>query len=137
MTTRRGDWDIVETVNELPRLIHTMVRRQAFDQMHVADRAALAQAHGGILAGALRRLRPWFAKAATGGVGLDDAASAISACEGVVEALSSAMPDSCVRLRLSELEIAFRSFRKRMEPRIRAQADPGTEADLASLSALA
>jgi hypothetical protein len=132
-----GDWDLVETVNELPRMIHAMVRRRAFGQMHVADRVDLAQADGGILADAMRRLGPWYARAATGAVGLDDAATAVSACEGVIEVLGVVMPEARVRLRLAEIEIAFRSFRERMEPRVRARFQDENEADMASLSALA
>lgn len=132
-----GASDIVETINELPRLIHAMVRRRALGGMHVADRVALARAHGGLIAGAMRRLGPWFAQSATVSVGLDDAAAAISACEAVVEALSAVMPRSRERLRLSDLEITFRSFWERMEPRIRARVEAGANADMASLSALA
>jgi hypothetical protein len=132
-----GDWDIVETVNELPRMIHAMVRRRVLGRLPAGDREDLAQADGGILAGAMRGLGPWYAKATTGALGLDDAVTAITACEGVVHALGSVVPHDRARLRLFDLEIAFRSFRERMQPRIRARFQDENEADMASLSALA
>jgi hypothetical protein len=73
----------------------------------------------------------------TGAVGLEDATDAITACEGVVDALTLVIPHERARLRLFELDVAFRLFRTRMEPRIRARIQDGNEVDMASLSALA
>lgn len=131
-----SDWDIVETVNELPRLIHAMVRRRVLGRIPVAERVDVVGFDGGILADGMRRLSPWYAKAATGAVGLEDAAEAITACEGVVDALSSVIPHERARLRLFELDVAFQLFRQRMEPRLLARIRDEDEADLASLSAL-
>jgi hypothetical protein len=132
-----GDWDIVETVNELPRLIHAMVRRRVLGRIPVAERVEVVKFDGGILADAMRRLSPWYARAVTGAVGLEDATDAITACEGVVDALTLVIPHERARLRLFELDVAFRLFRTRMEPRIRARIQDGNEVDMASLSALA
>ena len=78
------------------------------------------------------------AKATTGAAGLGDASTAISACEGVVDALVSVVPLDRAGLGQEDLEIAFGSFRDRMEPRGRVQlADAGKEADMSSLSVLA
>ncbi len=105
--------------------------------MPVADKLDLVQLDGGTIAEAMRRLGPWYSRAATGGIGLDEAAEAISACEGVVNALSAVIPHERRRLDLFELDVAFRLFRERMEPRLLARIQDEDGADLASLAALA
>ncbi|MEE7494310.1 hypothetical protein [Methylobacterium oryzae] len=131
-----GDGDIVETINGLPRLIHAMVRRRLLGRIPVAERLEVVQFDGGILSDAMRRLGPWYVRATTGAVGVEDAVEAISACEGVVEALTSVIPHERQRLHLDEIGIAFRWFRERMAPRIQARMDAGNDADMAALSAL-
>lgn len=132
-----GDWDIVETVNELPRLIHAMVRRRVLGRIPVAERVDVVQFDGGVLADAMRRLGPWYARAAIGRVGLEDAAEAIAACEGVVDALGSVIPHERSRLRLFDIDVAIQLFKERMEPRLPARVGDVSEADIASLSSLA